>query len=96
MEFRLPRFLRALVVALAAGAMPFAAQAGQPIHDQARMGTGEEVARTLKANPALRDAHRRLAGMREPDRAMACMQGWKGLPGKPSNQTISNLAENSG
>lgn len=56
MEFRLHRYLRALAVALAAGVMPFAAQADQPIHDQARTGTGEEVARTLKANPALRDA----------------------------------------
>lgn len=57
MNFRPRPFLRALAVILAAAAMPFGpVRADQPIHDQARMGTGEEVAKTLKADPSLRDA----------------------------------------
>lgn len=64
MKFRLYPSLRALAVILAAAAMPFgASRADQPIHDQARMGTGEEIARTLKASPALRDARAGLGMM---------------------------------
>jgi ankyrin repeat protein len=69
MEHRMNRFMGVLVVSMAAVLLPFSGQAAQessvpvvigandqPIHDAARLGTGKDVEKILKANPAMRDA----------------------------------------
>lgn len=63
------RFVSVLAVSIAAVLLPFGVQAAQessasvvigandqPIHDAARLGSGKDVEKILKSNPAARDA----------------------------------------